>query len=118
MFSGFLSNLAHHSDDEMHDEQTPDPRQPLPQPPPATYNLIEGSPWDHRSPLQSAVASTTDDDLGPTAALPPPLPSALPGPSRAQKNKSSVRRQTPSNIIDIAQLRSQLRQLESEKQAA
>ena len=45
------------------------PRQPLPQPPPTTYNLIEGSPWDHRSPLQSAVASTTDDDIRPHQLL-------------------------------------------------
>ena len=118
MFSGLLSNLPHQSDDEMHDDQALEPRQPLPQPPPVAYNLIEGSPWDHRSPLQSAAASTTDDDIRPTMALPPPILSATPGPSRTQKNKSPVRRQTPSNIIEVAQLRSQLRRLEQEKQAA
>ena len=48
----------------------------------------------------------------------PTLLSATPGPSRLQNNKSPVRRQTSSNIIEIAQLRSQLRQLQSEKQAA
>ena len=48
----------------------------------------------------------------------PTLLSATPVPYGLQKNKSPARRQTPSNIIEIAQLRSQLRQPEQEKQAA
>ena len=117
MFSGFLSNLPHQSDDEMGDDQAIEPRQPIPQPPSAPYNLIEGSPWEHRSPSQSAAASTTSNDTRPAMAI-PTLLSAIPGPSRLQKNKSPVRRQTPSNVTEIAQLRSQLRRLEQEKQAA